>query len=178
MSTVAIGAIINECVREMPENACYLNIGTWYGYSLFAGMAGNSGKRCIGVDSFQQFGQPQVAFRRRFEKQRSDRSVFYEMDWRRYMHEIHREKIGVLFYDASHDEENQYASLVCCDPFIIDGGIVLIDDTNWTGPRDGTRHFLDEHPNYKIIFSIATPWNCHPTFWNGLMILRKEARRE
>lgn len=173
MSTLAIGAILNECVREMSPNACYLNIGTWYGYSLFAGMVGNEGKRCIGVDSFEQFDHPRAACLQRFAELRSDRHTFHAMDWRRYLAEKHAEKIGVLFYDATHDEKNQYEALLQCDPWIVAGGIVLIDDTNWGGPRDGTQRFLREHRNYELLCDMPTSCNGHPTFWNGLMVLRK-----
>ncbi len=173
MSTIAIGAILNECVREMPEDACYLNIGTWYGYSLFSGMIGNAGKWCIGVDSFEQFDHPKSECLRRFEELRSDRHVFHVTDWRQYM-EKHTQKIGVLFYDADHSETCQYESLLLCDPFIIEGGIVVVDDTNWTGPRRATERFLRDHNNYEVLFDVATFCNCHPTFWNGLMVLRKK----
>lgn len=173
MSTIAIGAIINECVREMPRDACYLNIGTWYGYSLFAGMVGNASRRCIGIDSFEQFGHPKVECLRRFEELRSDRHEFHVSDWRQYMAK-HASEVGVFFYDADHSEDCQYESLLSCHPFIVDGGIVIVDDANWTGPRRATERFLRLHSEYEVLLDVATYCNCHPTFWNGLMILRKK----
>ncbi len=172
MSTYAVGAIINEAVRQMPEGTCYLNIGTWKGFSLFAGMAGNPDRWCIGVDSFVEFGGPRSAFLRRFQRLRTDAHEFFNTDWREYMR-MHTRKIGVFFYDAAHDEQSQFDSLMIADPFIVPGGVVIVDDTNWQGPRDAVNAFLSQKKNYELIIDQATAGNCHPTFWNGLMILRK-----
>lgn len=173
MSTFAVGAIVNECVRRMPTDACYLNIGTWRGYSLFAGMAENTDKQCIGVDSFVQFGEPRAAFLRDFQKLRSAHHSFFDVDWREYMQKKHTEKIGVLFYDGAHDEQSQFDAMVDADPFIIHHGIIIVDDTNWAGPKDAVTHFLQEKKNYRCVFEHGTASNCHPTFWNGIMVLEK-----
>ncbi len=174
MSTAAIGAILNECVRRMPGTSCYLNIGVWNGYSLFAGMAGNPEKRCIGVDSFTEFGGPRAAFLRRFGRLRTDHHEFHDSDWHAYM-ETHRIPIGVLFYDASHDPESQYAALKAAHPHIIPGGILIVDDWNWEWPKQGTSRFLQEFPEYETVFEQHTSCNGHPTFWNGILVLRKRS---
>lgn len=175
MSTFAVGAIVNECVRRMPNDTCYLNIGTWRGYSLFAGMVGNRDARCIGVDSFVQFGGPRTAFLRDFQKLCSAHHSFFDMDWYDYMHSHHTEKIGVLFYDGAHDEKSQFDAMIEADPFIIENGIIIVDDTNWSGPKDAVAHFLQEKKNYHCIFEHETTSNCHPTFWNGIMVLQKKS---
>lgn len=173
MSTLAVGAVIQESVRRMPSDACYLNIGVWRGFSLFAGMAANQDKHCIGVDSFIQFGGPRRRFLRRFARLRSSSHQFFDTDWRLYMKHQHTGKIGVLFYDAAHDEQSQFDALVISDPLIIQGGIIIIDDTNWGEPRNAVLRFLEQNKGYRIIFDVRTAANCHPTFWNGLMVLEK-----
>lgn len=173
MSTLAVGAVINECVRRMPNDACYLNIGTWMGYSLFAGMAANPEKRCIGVDSFVQFGGPRSTFLCHFTKLRSASHTFFDADWRQYMRTQHTGKIGVLFYDAAHDEESQFDALILSHPLIISGGIIIIDDTNWDHPRNAVQRFLSQTKSYRLVLDQRTAGNCHPTFWNGLMVLEK-----
>lgn len=173
MSTLAVGAVIQECVRRMPSDTCYLNIGVWRGFSLFAGMAANSDKRCIGVDSFVQFGGPRKQFLRRFSDLRSASHKFFDSDWREYMKTTHTEMIGVLFYDAAHDEKSQFDALVMSDPFIVIGGIIIVDDTNWGEPRNAVQRFLEHKTQYRVLFDKRTSGNCHPTFWNGLMVLEK-----
>src|SRR5438067_194208 len=55
MSTLANGAIINRIVSEMPPDVSFVNVGTWFGFTLLSGMANNPEKYCIGVDNFSQF---------------------------------------------------------------------------------------------------------------------------
>lgn len=172
MSTIAIGAILSECVRRMPEGSCYLNIGVWHGYTLFAGMVGNPERHCIGVDNFSQFGGPRASFLRRFASLRSPLHEFHDADWREYMR-THRTPVGVFFYDASHDCESQYEALKAAHPHLISGAIVIVDDWNWGGPREGTERFRSEFPGYEVIFEQRTSCNAHPTFWNGIVVLRK-----
>lgn len=175
MSTLAVGAIINECVRHMDPAHAYLNIGVWHGYSLLVGMVGNTAKRCIGVDNFSEFGGPRAAFLRRFERRKAVNQVFYDSDWREYLRTIHRGPVGVFFYDATHDERSHYEALVAAEPFFVRGTLILVDDTNWPGPRDATLRFLRERGGYRVIFDARTSGNCHPTFWNGLLLIEKWA---
>lgn len=172
MSTIAIGAILSECVGQIPGSACFLNIGVWHGYTFFAGMAGNPEKRCIGVDNFTEFGGPRAEFLRRFSSLRTPFHEFHDADWRSYM-SGHRLPIGVFFYDASHDAESQYEALRAAHPHLIPGAIVLVDDWNWTSPREGTERFRKEFPGYETVFEVRTSCNAHPTFWNGIVVLRK-----
>ena len=55
------------------------------------------------------------------------------------------------------------------------GSIVLIDDINFIDVEKGTKDFLNKtHSEYKVLKEIKTANNhCHPSFWNGIMILEK-----
>lgn len=50
----------------------------------------------------------------------------------------------------------------------------MIDDTNWDPPRRATLDFISSSSNdYDILLDVNTYCNGHPTFWNGVMILKK-----
>ncbi len=173
MSTVAIGALINRLVASLPPGQAYLNIGVWHGYSLLAGMLGNAGRRCIGVDNFSEFGNPRDKFLWRFNRRKSAYHEFFDVDWRTYLAHEHRGPIGVFFYDGAHDYDSQYQALILAEPFMAPGGFIIVDDTNWESPRKALIDFLSAHPGYELLYDIPTAGNCHPTFWNGLMVARK-----
>lgn len=173
MSTVAIGAFVNRLVESLPPDQAYLNIGVWYGYSLFAGMLGNPEKRCIGVDTFRYFSGPRRQFLRRFHRYRSPHHEFFAMDWRQYFVRGHHGSIGLLFYDAEHDYESQHQALTAAAPFLAPGAYILVDDTNEDSPRRALVDFLMAHPDIELLYDISTAGNCHPTYWNGLMVARK-----
>lgn len=177
MSSCAVAVLLWRLVDAMPSEHQYVNVGTWHGYSLLAGMIGHLEKRCIGVDNFSQFnpgGATKRACEARFKKHASPLHCLYEADYTDYFARLHQGSIGVYFYDGWHSEEDQYNGMVIAEPFFSDHCIIVIDDANWAGPRDAANRFLSERPGkYQVLLDQPTAGNCHPTWWNGLLVLQK-----
>lgn len=176
MSTYAIGCLINKAVGEMPSNQCYVNVGVWHGFSFLIGMASHPIHRCIGIDNFSEFGGPRLEFRKRYLDARSDNHHFFEMDYKQYFNALHNpeDKIGVYFYDGAHDYDNQLEGLRIAEPFLADDALIFVDDTNWPDPYKATMDFIAESPNeWEIILDVKTSCNGHPTWWNGLLVIKK-----
>lgn len=187
LSTFAMAALINFAVRQMPDSQCFLNIGTWYGFSFLAGMLGNPGKACIGVDNFSNDivstlklrlppSNPEPHFRGWFEQFRSPMHAFFQLEFRDYFQLFHHNQpIGLYFYDADHAYEAQYQGLALAEPFLAPGAWILVDDINEVGPYHATLDFLADHrEHYELAFEQKTCINGHPSFWNGLMLLQKK----
>ncbi|MCA9781355.1 MAG: class I SAM-dependent methyltransferase, partial [Candidatus Eremiobacteraeota bacterium] len=173
MSTLALAAIINRAVEQMPEGQAYLNVGVWNGYSFLAGLLGNSRKRCIGVDNFSQFGGPVDDFNKRFDEIRTPAHTFHDMDYEVYLRTHHTEPLGVYFYDGEHSYKNQYTGLRAAEKFFAPGCWILVDDTNWEEPREATLEFIRRsRRRYRLVLDVRTPYSGHPTWWNGLMLLQ------
>lgn len=174
MSTFAIGAIINKGVSEMSPDSSFVNVGVWHGFTLLAGLAGNSEKTCIGVDNFSEFGGPRDGFLEEFNKRKSSNHHFYDMDYRKYFSGRHSGKIGVYLYDGEHSYENQLEGLRIAEPFFSEDCRVLVDDTNWEEPRRATLDFIaGSRYKYQILLDQSTGQNRHPTLWNGLFVFRR-----
>ncbi|MFW6147463.1 MAG: class I SAM-dependent methyltransferase [Thermodesulfobacteriota bacterium] len=173
MSTLAIGALINKGVSQMPEDESFVNVGVWHGFTLLSGMVNNAEKRCIGVDNFSEFGNPEQAFLNRFDTYKKSNHFFYEIDYLDYFSSIHQEKIGFYIYDGCHDYNNQIRGLKVAEPFFSQNAIILIDDINYDDVRKATMDFIDASSyEYKVLFEASTYCNHHPTFWNGVMLLQ------
>jgi hypothetical protein len=178
MSTFPLAGIINECVRRMPPDQTYVNVGTWQGFTLFAGMLGNPTRRCIGVDDFSEqwpeFGPVRERFLRRFEDWRSPVHEFVDSDYVDYFENVHRGPIGVYLYDAEHSFENQLRGLEVAEPHFADGCLILIDDAYAPAPRAATESFMASRPGaYEVVLDRPVASKGHPTFWNGFLILRR-----
>jgi hypothetical protein len=173
MSTYAVGALINRGVRLMPAGSCFVNVGVWHGFTLLAGMVGNMSRVCVGVDNFSQFGGPRAEFLARFERYKSENHRFYDMDYEEYFRAEHEGPIGFYVYDGEHSYEHQLKGLQAAEPFFAKGCHVLVDDTNLARVRRATLDFVEgSSKNYEVIFDQPTLMNGHPTFWNGVMVLR------
>ena len=139
-------------------------------------MLGNETKTCIGIDNFSQYEQTdqEKLFYQHFEAFKSPVHAFYAMDYQDYLKQ-HQGQIGVYFYDGDHSYEHQLEGLTIAEPFLAPGAIVLVDDANWFYPLQATRDFLDDRPGqFELLTHCSTSDNYHPTFWNGLTILRKK----
>ena len=86
------------------------------------------------------------------------------------------QNINFYYYDGEHSYKNQYENLEIADNFLTRGSIVLIDDINFEDVENATKDFINKSKsNYKILKEIKTANNnCHPSFWNGIIILEKE----
>ena len=173
MSTFAVASIINRAVAELPEGQAFVNVGVWHGFSFLAALAGNAGQRCIGVDNFSEFGGPRAAFLPRFERLRGPRHEFHEMDYVDYFAGRHSGPIGVYLYDGEHSYHNQLKGLETAERFFAGDCVVLVDDTNEADPHRATDDFMAARPGrFRVLLDCRTATNGHPTFWNGLMVLR------
>jgi hypothetical protein len=174
MSTYAVGAIINRIVAGLPADQAFVNVGVWNGFTLLAGMAGNPDRRCIGVDNFSEFGGPREQFLARFTARKSARHEFHDHDYRAYFGGVHRGAIGFYIYDGDHAYAHQLRGLEAAEPFLAPGALILVDDTNDPEPRQATLDFVAARAaDYAVVFERRTAANLHPTFWNGVMLLRK-----
>ena len=173
MSTFAIGAIINLIVSNMPHDRAFVNIGVWHGYTLLCGLVDNPDKKCIGVDNFSEFEGPREDFLERFENYKGKKHLFYDMDYLEYFSKVHRDPIGFYIYDGNHSKENHFKGLQVAEPFFSKDCLILIDDINWDDPRDATNEFIKQSRHtYEVVAEERTIHNCHPTYWNGITLLR------
>lgn len=180
MSTYANGCIINKIVSEMNNDELFVNVGTWHGFTFFSGAVGNNNKKCIGVDNFSEFF-PEIAKHNFYENLKAFKNIsehpenteFYELDYEEYFSKIHTGKIGFYIYDGEHSYKNQLKGLQIAEPFFSDNCIILVDDTNIPEVKQSVFDFIKSSKNtYEMIFDVNTENNCHPTFWNGLMIFK------
>ena len=177
MSTYAIGHIVNQVCKKLSNDQIYLNIGCWKGFTLVSGMVDTNCK-VIGVDNFSQFKGPKNEFYKNFENyQNKERHFFYDEDYKVFFKKFEKknERISFYYYDGEHSYKNQYENLNIVDNFLDKGSIVLIDDINFPEVEKGTKDFLDKTKStFKVHKEIKTANNhCHPSFWNGILILEK-----
>jgi len=174
MSTFAIGALINRAVMQLPAGQSFVNVGVWNGFTFLAGLSGNANQRCIGVDNFSQFGGPREEFLQRFQQFRSAAHEFHDLDYQLYFNTVHHDPIGVYMYDGEHSYDNQLRGLRVAEPFFAPNCIIFVDDTNTVPARRATLDFMAQsEAGYRLLLDQSTGNNCHPTLWDGLMVLQR-----
>lgn len=175
MSSLAILALIQQGVAQMPPGSMYLNIGVWQGLSLCAGLLGNGTRPAVGVDNLSHGSEAsKQALKRNLNRFAGPQTRFYAMDYQAYFAQLQRGPIGFYFYDGDHSYEHQLRAMELAEPYLLQGSRVLVDDTNWPEPRSATLDFLSQRPHqYHLLLDIQTERDAHPTFWNGVMLFEK-----
>lgn len=176
MSSFAIGALIHQGVRSIKPEEAFVNVGVWNGFTFLCGLLNNPDKQCIGIDNFSEFGGPREPFLKRFNHYRSARHEFYDQDYKDFFAAHPKVKIGFYIYDGEHSYANQLRGLQLAEPYLSENCLILVDDTNVESARQGTLDFMDQSPHeYRIIIDQKTRRNCHPTWWDGVMLLERSS---
>src|SRR5207244_4980279 len=82
----------------------------WNGFTFLAGMIGNPGKVCIGIDNFSEYGGPRDAFNSRFDRYKSQKHHFYDMDYAEYFSRLDK---GLIRSEEHTSELQSPDHLVC-----------------------------------------------------------------
>jgi len=166
-------ALINLAARCLGPDEAYVEVGVYHGASLISAMLGNEGKRFVGIDSF--------GFRdASLEKVEANLGRYglavpeivvgdaFALVPAGALGEI---RIGVWYYDAAHSFEAQVEGLRIAEPHLVDGALVIVDDTDWDDVDRAMDAYLAEQPRARRILSIDGNTRGAPQWWEGMQVL-------
>lgn len=168
------------------ENCRYLEIGGFKGASLCAAMHDNH-LSAVAIENWSQFGGPREVFMAAVTKHRGACNLrVVEQD----CFAVNPADLGtfdVYYYDGDHSTDNQDRAIRHFYDSLTDQSVVIIDDWNWKGVREGTYRAISEL-DIPVIFEkeIILPeadtvdmprHRGRETWWNGIyvMIIDKQA---
>ena len=142
MSTFAIAALIDHAVRGMPAEEGFPERRRVGGLHL-------PGRRQAAIRSgsasawtTSPASAARESFTARFERLRSRRHRFFEMDYLRYFEEVHGSRSGVYMYDGDHFLRARLRRPAGGGASFAPGCLVLVDDTNREDPHRATLDFI------------------------------------
>jgi hypothetical protein len=182
----ALQRLVSTCVSS---ETCYLEVGVFQGLTLLSTAWANKELSCFGVDNFAFFDteDKNLNIVKDRQKRLSLENVFViNMDYEEAFLDLKKhtggKKIAVYFVDGPHDYRSQLMCLQLALPYLADGAVILVDDSNYRHVRQANADFLQTHPQFKLLFDSYTP--CHPTnmtpaqerearagWWDGVNIL-------
>lgn len=150
--------LINNLVGSI-EDARYLEVGSWKGSTAASAIYGNKCK-ALCIDNWSDFlwGAPKESVRGEFEANVRGAAGttadfnFIDSDFRKVdYNEIG--KFNVYMFDGPHSEQDQFDGVVIAQPALDDTYILIVDDYNGHGVREGTQRAIKEL-NLNVIASI------------------------
>jgi hypothetical protein len=114
----------------MPQDECYLEVGTLEGRTLDAAAVGNESKKMYGVDRCDKYDTIPEPFPSNVRFVRTDIGTFLK-DYPLV------EPIGLCFYDADHSAEATQAFFKQVTPHLAWEAVVVLDDWDRETVRKG-----------------------------------------
>ena len=187
--------LLNELNKRLPDGIAYLELGILRGKSILTSCLANPNTHHIGIDNFSQFdpnGDNYNLIQDAIALHNISNIEIIADDFEKYLIERGRNgqrNIGVYFYDAIHDYRSQLFALIQAHNVIADGGIILVDDTNYGHVRYATYDFISAFSEFKLIFESYT--GMHPNemsseelsaaregWWNGVHVIMHDPKNQ
>ena len=166
----------------------YLEIGVFQGLSLISTAVCLQGI-AYGVDNFSQHDRDSTnrSIVERGIAQNNTKNVTlidadYEEAFATLGSRLGNRKIALYFVDGPHDYRSQLYCLLAARPFLSEGAIIVVDDSNYRHVRLANSDFLALNPEYALLFEAYS--ECHPDnmtpdqirsaragWWNGVNVI-------
>lgn len=171
MSSYKVRHFLNNLCARFPEEN-YMEVGCYKGSTLIS--AGYQNRvNLIGVDNWSEFDGPEQEFQRNIQQwlPTNNLSFFNQNAFSIDIDKI-KEKIGIYFYDGSHDVESQAQAFLFFDRIFEPVFIAIVDDWNMDSAKIGTMRAF-EILKYDILGKWELPAKFNgdtENWWNGLFI--------
>lgn len=176
--------LLNLAYRCVNPKEAYLEVGSWMGKSLIAAMHKNAPRPTFACENFSEFNmQPSLVCENKLKENLKLYGcqapfTFYNENFRHiFTHQKLPIAIGAYFYDAAHDEENQYLGIKLAEPFLADEALVLVDDWRFAGDsqskaKAGTERAIRESKHHwKLLYDLPARFNGDlAMWWNGIAV--------
>jgi predicted O-methyltransferase YrrM len=166
-------ALLNLATSLLGPGEAYVEVGVYHGASLIASLLGNEDKRVVGVDTFgmgeaslekvesnlKRFGlpRPEILVGDAFELVPAGA--------------IEERSVGVWYYDAAHNFDSQVLGLRIAEPLLVDGALMIVDDTDWSNVDRAMDAYLADQPRASRILTIDGKSRGQPQWWEGMQVL-------
>jgi predicted O-methyltransferase YrrM len=188
MTTPSTMELLNAACRHLGPGECYLEVGTWRGATLIGALLGNDAVGyAIDNDAMIEHNGDQQQSRdvwRRNVKRHGVASRAHYVDASTpgvYEHNpTEGMPVGLFFYDGDKSSDDAaYDSLSGALILLADEAIIVIDDANDMHIRAAVSRLMARYPKnaYKII-DFPTPGNGWASWWNGIMVIAWDGRKQ
>lgn len=167
-------ALLNAAARCLASGEAYLEVGTYRGTSLIAAMLDNDAafisidNWSLGDGSREQLERNLARFGFADRAEILDGDAFETLR----MGRLADRTVGVYYYDAGHEYEQQLEGLRLVEPYLASPSLVIVDDTDWQPVERAVADYLAEQPRAAEIVRVGGKERSAPAWWEGMTVLR------
>jgi hypothetical protein len=81
-------------------------------------------------------------------------------------------RVGVWYYDAGHDYEQQLDGLRLIEPFLAEDALLIVDDADWERVDRAIADYLASQPRAVEVLRLEGKDRGREGWWYGVSVLR------
>jgi predicted O-methyltransferase YrrM len=166
-------ALLNLAASLLDRGESYVEVGSFKGQSLIAAMLGNTGD-FVGIDDFSMEGGGRALLEANLRLHGLTGHTILEGDAFALLRggALSGRRLGVYYYDAAHDYRSQLDALRLVESYLVDGALLIVDDTDWRQVRRALRDYRRSQPRARLLVELAGKDRGQPWWWEGVQVLR------
>ncbi len=166
-------ALLNLAASLLNGGESYVEVGSYTGLSLIAARLGNMGD-FVGIDDFSMGDGSRDLLEANLRRYGLSGYTILEGDAFELLRAgaLGGRRVGVYYYDAAHDYESQFEALRLGEPYLVEGALVIVDDTDWKQVARAMRDYRASQPRAKLLIELAGKDRGQPWWWEGVQVLR------
>jgi predicted O-methyltransferase YrrM len=166
-------ALLNLAAKRLGPGESYVEVGSFKGLSLIAAMLGNAGD-FVGIDNFSMDGGGRALLESNLARHGLSGHTILEGDAFELLRQgvLGSRRVGVYYYDAAHDYQSQLDALRLVEPYLADGALLIVDDTDWKQVARALRAYRRSQPRARLLVELAGKDRGQPWWWEGVQVLR------
>lgn len=171
-------AVLNAAARALPEDECYLEVGSYKGRSICGAVRSVPDRTFYVLENYLEFGMQGQEARAELEHNLATHAAHADVrliegncfSLLRRPGLLDR-PVGVYFYDGEHTATSHYLALGIIEPWLADEAVVLVDDATYPMVTDAHDAYIARHPQWRVERRWDARTNDDPRWANGLHAL-------
>lgn len=166
-------ALLNLAASLLNEGESYVEVGSFKGLSLVAAMLGNVGD-FVGIDDFSMGDGSRDLIEANLRHYDLSGYTLLEGDAFELLRggALAGRRVGLYYYDAGHDYESQVEGLRLAEPYLVEGALLIVDDTDWEQVARAMRDYLAGQPRAQLLVELVGTDRGQPWWWEGVQVFR------
>jgi predicted O-methyltransferase YrrM len=165
-------ALLNLAASLLGKGESYVEVGSYKGLSLIAAMLGNRGD-FVGIDDFSLGDGSRRRLEANLRRYGLAGQTILEGDAFKLLRgrALGDRRVGVYYYDAAHDYKSHVRGLRLIEPYLAQGAVLIVDDTDWPQVARAMRDYLARQPRAQLLVTLDGKDRGQPWWWEGVQIL-------
>jgi hypothetical protein len=167
-------ALLNLAARCLDEGETYVEVGVLRGASLIGAMLDNDATEFVAIDDFSHGDASRSELERNLARFGLEgRATILEGDAFELLRDgaLESRRVGAYYYDAAHTYQQQLDGMLLAEPYLVEGALVIVDDTDWEFVDVAVRDYLERRPNVASLLKLGGKDTGRPWWWEGVQVL-------